>query len=419
MRKGSTTTRYPGVRRIGEGRYRIRAKVQDPKTGRVRELDREVEARSASEAANERERMRSEASAAPAQVERQRLESFARSWLESHAAEVKASTAEFYGLMFDLHIIPEFGEYYIDAITEKDIAQWRDAMPGAPASKNGRLRALRTLLEAAVPRFIPYNPAARVRSVRAVRIDQSPNRLTATELRAVLDHLLAHHQEALAELERACADRPGPRDRVPMAYPMVLALVSTGARWGEMSALRWSDVDEIAGVIHIRRAHWNGIVDSTKTGTVRTVPLTAELARVLREHRRLLVTTQHPGLAAGLVFPSITGGLRRPKSITKPFAAALKKANLGRRQTLHGLRRTFNDLLRQVATGDVVRSMTGHSSEEMTRHYAFIAEGEKSSAVVRALGSLASGGGAGGGDAGGDRNDEGAGAVAPTPRAVP
>jgi integrase len=159
-----------------------------------------------------------------------------------------------------------------------------------------------------------------------------------------------------------------------------------------MSALRWTDIDETAGVIHIRRAHWHGIVDTTKTGTVRTVPLTSELARVLREHRRRLIETQHPGLAAGLVFPSITGGLRRPKSITKPFAAAIAKAKIGRRQTIHGLRRTFNDLLRQVASGEVVRSMTGHSTVEMTEHYSHIANAEKSSAVVRALGSLASGG---------------------------
>ncbi|MBX7197370.1 MAG: site-specific integrase [Sandaracinaceae bacterium] len=380
----------------------------------MREVDREVEARSASDAARLRTELRAEAHAAPAQAERPRLASFARSWLEARTTEVKASTAEFYALMLDLHIIPHFGEHYLDSITETDIARWRDAMSGAPASRNGRLRALRTLLEAAVPRFLSYNPASRVRPARAVRIDRSPNRLTANELRDVLEHLRAQHERSLAALERACEERPGPRDRVPMAYPMVLALVSTGARWGEMSALRFGDIDEAAGVIHIRRAHWKGIVDTTKTGTVRTVPLTPELSRVLREHRRLLVATQHPGLSSGLVFPSATGEHRRPKSIDKPFAAALAKAGIERRQTIHGLRRTFNDLLRQVASGEVVRSMTGHSTVEMTEHYSHVGAAEKAGAVARALGDIARGG-----DTGGDSNDEGAGALAPTPVIVP
>ncbi len=114
-----------------------------------------------------------------------------------------------------------------------------------------------------------------------------------------------------------------------------------------------------------------------------------------------------------LVFPSVTGGLRRPKSITKPFDAALAAAGIKRRQTIHGLRRTFNDLLCQVASGEVVRSMTGHSTQQMTEHYSHIANSEKAGAVVRAFGDLA------GGDAGGDHHDEGAGACAPTPLTAP
>lgn len=158
-----------------------------------------------------------------------------------------------------------------------------------------------------------------------------------------------------------------------------------------MTALRWSDIDLDAGLIHIRRAHWHGIVDTTKTHRTRTVPLTSELARVLREHRRLLLSTQHPGLASGLVFPSMTGGLRWTRTIHKPFEAALRAAGIHRRQTIHGLRRTFNNLVRQVASGEVVRSMTGHVTEKMTEHYSHVDHSEKSRAVIRAFGELAGG----------------------------
>ncbi len=400
MRKGSKPTAYPGVSRIREGRYRVRAKVTDPRTGRMREIDREVEARSPLEASAVRDRLRTEARAPAELTERPRLGDFAASWLTSRAAELKRSTSERYGDALELHIAPVFGDWYLDAITEADVARWRDAMPGAPASRNGRLRVLRTLLEAAVPQYLARNPASRIGAVREKRRENDPNRLTADELRAVLGELATAHARSVAAIEKAMRTRPGVRARVPMAYPITFALITTGGRWGEVSALRWSEVDVVAGVIRIERAHYRGTIDSTKTGTVRTVPLTPELGHVLEAHRRLLVQAQHPGLAAGWVFPSVRGGLRTSSSIVKPLVAALKKAGVRRRQTVHGLRRTLNDLLRQVTTGEVVRAVTGHVTERMTEHYSHVAAAEKSAAVSRALRLVVGGAG---GDVGGDR----------------
>jgi integrase len=47
----------------------------------------------------------------------------------------------------------------------------------------------------------------------------------------------------------------------------------------------------------------------------------------------------------------------------------------------HGLRRTFNDLLRQVSSGEVVRSIMGHLGERMTEHYSHVRGDEKAIAV--------------------------------------
>lgn len=402
MRKDATKTRHPGVSLIREGLYRVRAKVTDPRTGREREIDREVEARSARDAARERERLRAEALGPMAEAERQKLGPFAESWLRSRAAELKRSTGERYADVLELHIAPVFGDWYLDALTEAEIARWRDAMPGTPSSRNSRLRVLRTLLEAAVPHLIPRNPAARVGAVREPRpTDDDPNRLTAAELRGVLEALERAHVEDVAALERAMRARPGPRARVPMTYPIVFFLVTTGVRWGEGSSLRTSDLDTTAAVAKIERAHYRGTIDTTKTGTLRTVPLAPELLRVLEAHRRLLIQAQHPGLGAGWLFPSRTGGLRTPSSIVKPLKAALVAAGIRRRQTVHGLRRTLNDLLRQVTTGEVVRSVTGHVTQRMTEHYSHVAAPEKAAAVSRAL-RLVIGGGSG--DQGGDRD---------------
>jgi hypothetical protein len=65
--------------------------------------------------------------------------------------------------------------------------------------------------------------------------------------------------------------------------------------------------------------------------------------------------------------------------------AALAAAGIAQRFSLHGFRRTFNSLLRQATTGEVVRSMTGQVTERMTEHYSHVATAEKHRAVLRAL----------------------------------
>jgi len=51
---------------------------------------------------------------------------------------------------------------------------------------------------------------------------------------------------------------------------------------------------------------------------------------------------------------------------------AFKLAKITKRVTPHGLRRTFNNLARQV-TGDIVtRNITGHVTAAMTEHYSHV-----------------------------------------------
>lgn len=59
-----------------------------------------------------------------------------------------------------------------------------------------------------------------------------------------------------------------------------------------------------------------------------------------------------------------------------------------RRQTTDGFRRTFNNLVRQFTTGEVVRAMTGHVTEAMTMHYSHIEVEQKRAAVDLVLAAL-------------------------------
>jgi integrase len=122
-------------------------------------------------------------------------------------------------------------------------------------------------------------------------------------------------------------------------------------------------------------------VSTTKTGVVRSVPLVAELATTLRERRARLVAEQHRGLTEGWVFSDESGGLLRKNYLRIPLERVVKRVGIKGRFTVHGFRRTFNNLARQVAGEIITRSITGHVTQAMTEHYSHVGREEKLAAA--------------------------------------
>jgi integrase len=110
-----------------------------------------------------------------------------------------------------------------------------------------------------------------------------------------------------------------------------------------------AELDEAAGVLRIHRKQVRRHVGplTRKKRAPKEIPLVAELASILQEQRQMLVEKQAPGLAEGWLFPSETGTLRVPSSLQKAWPSSLKAAGIKAGSTVHGLRRTFNDLARR------------------------------------------------------------------------
>lgn len=378
MRRSSKPTRYPGVQRIADGMFRVRFEARDPRTGKIREIDRIVNVATPADAAARRQEIRRAFKRGEPERLRVRVGDFARSWLRTKLPALKPSTAHRYVDTLEGHILPELGDLYVDAVAPADVIAWRDRQRGAPSTINGRLRLLRTLFaDARVQLGLPRDPTERIPALRedVAGDDDDTNTLTADELRLLLE---------------------AARTLTPKWYPLIATMAMTGMRFGEATALRWEDVDEAGGVIRIRRAQWHRRVGTPKTGTARTVPLLRALAAILAQHRRDLLESQAPGLAAGWIFPGATGELLYGSALTKPLAKVLAAAKITRRFTPHGLRRTFNNLVRQVTSGQVVRAITGHVTEAMTEHYSHVGAAEKFAAASLAL-RLVSGDGTGDG----------------------
>ena len=168
-------------------------------------------------------------------------------------------------------------------------------------------------------------------------------------------------------------------------------LVDTGARPSEALGLKWTDIDLETGTITIQRTlQWRAkggyYFAETKTkGSRRTVPLSANMARRIREHRgsqaeRLLKI----GVRSELVFSNTEGEpILRRNLARRHFKPALKTAKLSTSLSLYCLRHTCASLLLQAGVHPkIVAERLGHSSTKLTLDiYSHIAPGMQSEAA--------------------------------------
>lgn len=372
----------PGVRRVEKegkpvpGWFTIRAQ------GRGYNVQKTVKARTANDAYAQIADLRREATApkvepVPEIPALPTLAAFAHSYMRSRiqGRELKTSTAKFYALALDHHILPTLGHLQIDEIRKVHVLDWMEAQAGATDSVNARFRVLRTITRAAVDRHeLPRDPTAGIKARR---------RTEPVREKSI----------GVDELEKLIA---AVRSVSPKWYPLVLVLARTGMRFSEASALQWSDIDHGAGTITIRRGQWRGHIGTPKTGRSRVVAMTPDLAAVLREHRDRQVREQAPELHEGWLFmtqprnreetlPSDRRHLQ-PGSLRKPLETACKAAGIGVKFTPHCFRHTLNNALRQHdPLGLVTQSAIGHSGTAMTARYSNVALAEQSSLLQRAI----------------------------------
>src|SRR5271154_5734642 len=143
-----------------------------------------------------------------------------------------------------------------------------------------------------------------------------------------------------------------------------LTAAFAGLRLGEVRALRWRDVDFGLRVIHVRRAYSLRHEDSPKSGRVRAVPLTDQVARALDGLSR----RGHRCGPADLVFPAPDGDYLEDSALRRRFYKALAAAELEHLR-FHDLRHTFGTLAVQVFPLSDVKAYMGHADIATTMIY--------------------------------------------------
>jgi len=151
-----------------------------------------------------------------------------------------------------------------------------------------------------------------------------------------------------------------------------------GLRWSEASGLHREHVDEDAKELRVVQAHVRHRIHPTKNENIKVLPLCPELLAAIAEHEELLRIRENPGLKKGILFPTEKGDYRLPSSVSKGWKKVSKAMKLQWTVTPHDLRRSYQNLLRQVGAGQVVQqALMGHSSDAMTLHYSHVGMAEK------------------------------------------
>jgi integrase len=144
---------------------------------------------------------------------------------------------------------------------------------------------------------------------------------------------------------------------------MILTALRTGMRQGELLALRWDDVDLVAGRITVRQNLVRGVIGTPKSGKGREIPLSNDAVRALKAQRHL---------RGEVVFCNDDGDYFKKNECKHPLWRACKRAGL-RRIGWHVLRHTFaSHLVMKGVPIKVVQELLGHATIEMTMRYAHL-----------------------------------------------
>lgn len=305
------------------------------------------------------------------------LDEWAERYIGSRTG-LEASTLEDYRAYMRLSISPTLGALPLDAISAGRIADWVNQMAMTYAGKTiaNRHGFLYACLQAAVEEgLIAKNPCGRIR-------------LPRTEERSIVFLTIAEYQRLLTY--------------VPERHQLLVELIAqTGMRWGEVSALRWSDFDiheepdpvtgdpVRIGLVRVTRA-WHHANDR---GWYIGAPKTKMSRRTLRLPSRILPRLIELIEQRGEWLFTNPGGspIRHSKFIHNVWYPAVRLANgepahpgrtpaaggtwdvppaavpLGKRPGLHSLRHSHASWL--VAAGvslAVVQARLGHESIQTT-----------------------------------------------------
>ena len=281
------------------------------------------------------------------------FEAFSARWLEEVVARRnRPGTVRHRFLLLTNHILPILGEKRLSEIARKDVEELHHAVSQKyPVAANRAVSACSAILATAVRwGLLDKNPA--------LNVDRNAEEGRERYLTP----------EELTRLTKAMDVSPA-QD----SADIVRLLTLTGARIGEVVAMRWEQVNLETGV-------WIKPASTTKQNKTHRVPLSQAAVSILIKRKRNIQSEKPRKIdtknRAALknnpwVFPG-DGAEGHMTTIRSFWASVCKKADI-KNTRVHDLRHTFASLL--VSAGEslpVVGALLGHTQAKTTSRYAHL-----------------------------------------------
>ena len=261
-------------------------------------------------------------------------------WFASH--HMRASTRKTWRSVIDKHIIPALGGRKPSTITKADILKGYkkiEAVSGRQA--NQAIVILSTFYNRTTDgRFNPASEFRKDKSIRRFRESEREVVLTQEQVRSLLDD---------------CDGTPNQQ-----SADVIRLLFFTGARVGEILALRWDDVNLALGTLTL--AH-----TATKEARAKTIHLSLRAQKILERRREEALA------GAKFVFPG-KGGAGHQATVKTYWAAACKRCGITGVH-VHDIRATYSTML--IASGESAKAVgktMGHADQKTTMRYERIAQ---------------------------------------------
>jgi hypothetical protein len=407
-----TKARFPGVFRLKEGGYLVRARIKDQSTGKLRDIKKVLHDATEAEAnqwLTEEKKTRAEGPNQLATLRKTPFATYALSVFDTKVDRKKLSVENQDKWKHTLiHLIegvrlPDpkrgkkktgdeprtgkilttgFGPLQVDAIRVKDIEAWQTQVYRliskghyTPNTANGWLRILKTIMRQARREYeIGHDAMASVQefddSEHETHTEEDPNSLTSEQTPTFLRLFLKFY---------------------PQLFAMTFFGFATGLRGTNISPIRRKgpkqDLNWETGVCYIRRSagRLGGIRNTTKQKRRYRLTLPPSLMQVLVWH----VETQledGPQKDSDYLFASLTGKPRIAVVLNKALKRISREMGLPFELTVHGMRRTFNSFSLAADTNNLVtRSISGHLTEKMQEEYTTVWAPKQQQAIASVI----------------------------------
>ena len=268
------------------------------------------------------------------------VDDFHKRYLTDHAeAHNKASSVKETKRLLKKHIIPKLGRIKVKDLSRSQVVKFHIGLKDTPYEANRALAVISNMLAKAEEWGVRDDGSRLCRTVRKFKEAKRERFLSAKEASALGDALKA----------------AGKAKTNAHALTIIRLLALTGARRGEIEALKWAEVDFEKSVLRLAES---------KTGA-KLIPMAPAAKLVLTETPKIKGTPY--------VFPAASGE-GHYQGLGKVWPVVRKAAGL-EDVRLHDLRHTFASF---GASGGlslpIIGKLLGHSQAATTQRYAHLAD---------------------------------------------